>query len=109
MKPSFTNCHHGSSLNYKWLFVSAFLLTNYFHIVQIDPKAAIAEDTRVANVDHDIDDIINTSKRKYRPSNYQRNSQIEADLPRNTNRPTPQQNNSNSEQNRQQNRNRKKN
>jgi hypothetical protein len=87
--------------NHNWWLISAFLLTSYVHIAHIPFEAAQAEELKIANVEHDIDDIINTPQRKYRPSNYQRNGQIEADLPTdNSRRRQTEQRNGNSGQNR---------
>jgi hypothetical protein len=106
MKLLFAKSNSGDRLNYKWLFIFIFLLTNHFYILQIDRKVSLAEDIKLANVDHDIDDIINTPKRKLTPSrNRSTSGRRRADLPKNRRQARP--SNSHVERNREQNRRRK--
>jgi hypothetical protein len=105
MKLLFTKSNTGDRLNYKWLFISLFFLTSHFFILQIDRKVSLAEDIRLSNVDHDIDDLIDTPKRKFTPTSDRSNLRREADPPKDRRQPQP--NNSEVERNREQNRRRK--
>lgn len=72
----------------QWLLLPIFLLIATLCILPADVKTALSEETRIANIDHDIDDLIDSTKNKYRPdrNSNPRSSRREAEIPRDTRR-----------------------
>jgi hypothetical protein len=72
----------------KLLFLPVFLLLSSVFLLQIESKTALSEDIKVANVDHDIDDLIDTSPNKFAPGDSP--IDVESKLPRKDRQQKPQ-------------------